>query len=111
MELRTNPTYDDEVAAYAAGALEGVLTRGMMKNHLTNIFGGYCKNNADYCKRVEKYFTDQLVWLNERAQEERSRSPYWNQVYLILRQLAGLEDGYYNRTLNPDVAYQVATVI
>lgn len=109
MEIRTNPSFEDEVSAYAAGALEGSLSRDLIKSHSTNIFGDYCVNNKEYCDKLMAYFTKQLSFMNQRSQEERHRSPFWNQVYLILKQIAGLEDGYNNATLATGNKYQTVT--
>lgn len=80
-------------------------------NHSTNMFGEYCQSNADYCDKVTKYFTEQLQFMNQRSAEQRYRSPFWNQVYLILKQLAGLEDGYKNATLNGANKYNIVSIL
>ncbi|XP_003742442.1 putative phospholipase B-like 2 [Galendromus occidentalis] len=106
LEIRTNPSYEDEVTAYAAGALEGTLSRDLIRNHSKNMFGDYCVNNAEYCVKLRTYFTRQLKFMNERSLEERYRSPFWNQVYLILKQMAGIRDGYSQAMLNASGGYE-----
>lgn len=105
LEIRTNPYFDDELAAYSAGVVEADLTRHLITPHLYNLFADYCKNNTEYCDKVMKYFQAQLEWMNERSREERSRSAFWNQVYLILKQLTGLDDAYRNSSLNAGNVY------
>ena len=99
LEIRTNPKEDDAVTAYAAGALEGALTRDLMLNNSLNLFGQYCKNNTKYCDKLEGYFSQQLQFMNQRSEDQRHQSPFWNQVYLMLKQMAGLENAYNNESL------------
>lgn len=99
MEIRTNPKVDDAVTAYAAGALEGALTRDLILNNSLNLFGQYCENNAKYCEKLNNYFTQQLQFMNERSEDQRLQSPFWNQVYLMLKQMAGLENAFNNDSL------------
>ena len=111
LEIRTNPKYEDEVAAYAAGVLEGVLSRELVTNHYFNMFNGYCANNMEYCEKLNDYFKKQLQFMSTRSKEERYRSPFWNQVYLILKQMAGLEDGYKDVTFRVTNNYETVSFL
>ncbi|KAH7940817.1 hypothetical protein HPB49_006198 [Dermacentor silvarum] len=47
LQIETNERAKDEVQAYAAGALEAYLTRQLIENHWTNMFGGYLNAQGD----------------------------------------------------------------
>uniref|UniRef100_A0AAY4A239 Phospholipase B-like n=1 Tax=Denticeps clupeoides TaxID=299321 RepID=A0AAY4A239_9TELE len=96
LEVTTSGRYEDRTQAYAAGAVEAVLTSDLLYKHWVNTVIGYCgpfDYDAVYCQRLKTYIMANLQWVTEQIERE-SDSPYWHQVYLTLLQLRGLEDSY-----------------
>lgn len=100
LEVFINNNTENDVGAYAAGALEAALTKNLMDNYYTNMLKDYCLNNDDYCDRLDNFLKKQIEYMYERANELRDQIPYWNQVFLLLQQLTGLDDQYSGRKLN-----------
>lgn len=92
LEISTNEKFPDEYQAYAAGFLEGYLTKDLIRMHFDNQWANYCDNETAYCKKLDKFFNDNVRHMNEQAAQYRSADPYWHQVDLILNQLAGIDD-------------------
>lgn len=71
--------------------------------HVHNTVDGYCDGAANYCKELNHYLLNNMVWMM-REIEENYEDEYWQQVNLTLSQLKGMVDGYdgtLNRNLSP----------
>lgn len=80
MEVYTNATYPDHYQAYAAGLLEGHLTRTLISLHYNNTMRDYCKDQRDYCVRLMKFLKKNLQFVEKNAKLHREQDPYWFQV-------------------------------
>ncbi|KAH7940916.1 hypothetical protein HPB49_008064 [Dermacentor silvarum] len=100
LQIETNERAKDEVQAYAAGALEAYLTRQLIENHWTNMFGGYCDSQPEYCRDLEQFFAENNKYSQQQQHLRRHNESFWNMVYLQMKQLAGLSDELENKTLD-----------
>ncbi|XP_013170935.1 PREDICTED: putative phospholipase B-like 2 isoform X1 [Papilio xuthus] len=100
LELHTSKDVTDEQQAYAAGFIEGYLTRDLIWMHWQNMLKGYCYNKTDLCGLIEEFieknenYIASMVDLNEI-------DAYWYQVKLYYIQLEGLAVGYNQATSDP----------
>ncbi|XP_037557503.1 putative phospholipase B-like 2, partial [Dermacentor silvarum] len=77
LEVETNPSVEDGIQAYAAGALEAHLTRQLMDNHWLNMFGGYCRGNSLYCSRLRQFFDANIGFSQGMQNLHRETDSYW----------------------------------
>ncbi|KAK7087515.1 putative phospholipase B-like 2 [Littorina saxatilis] len=96
LQLETVDTFPDSAQAYAAGLLEGNVTRDLIKMHWTNTMAGMCtKPYSKFCSRLSNFLGENLKWMKDQIQEDKTLthfSPFWHQVELFLYQAAGLSD-------------------
>lgn len=59
------PKFNDSVRAYTAGIAEGILTKHLINLHYLNILDGYCDDDPAYCKRLDKFITENIAWMNK----------------------------------------------
>jgi hypothetical protein len=82
--------------AYAAGYLEGYLTRERIYNHYLNmkqyLFEKYNNTMPDH---VRKFLADNYQWIKSQGQANKG-DPFWDRALLLQVQLEGLIDGYNN---------------
>ncbi|XP_054925794.1 putative phospholipase B-like 2 isoform X2 [Dermacentor andersoni] len=94
LEIYTNAELADEHQAYAAGFLEGYVTRDLIRMHFNNMWASYCDDEQAYCKRLYTFLRENFVFMHKNIAEYRKKkSAYWYQVNLVLLQLKGMEDG------------------
>jgi hypothetical protein len=104
LAVTTNDSYADEVQAYAAGAVEGYLTYGLIHNHYVNTVGSYCSQSSPFCSRLNDYLDKQDDWI--RTNMRTNNSDYWHQVLLVMSQLQGIEWGY-NKVTGENESYHI----
>ncbi|KAJ8714282.1 hypothetical protein PYW08_007902 [Mythimna loreyi] len=100
LELHTSADFSDVKQAYAAGYLEGYLTRDLIWYHWQNMLKGYCYNKTDVCGLIEEFVDKNEAYMSEMVQN-RPDDPYWYQVKLYYTQLEGLAVGYNVATMDP----------
>ncbi|CAG4956869.1 unnamed protein product [Colias eurytheme] len=100
LELHTTADSSDEKQAYAAGFLEGYLTRDLIWMHWQNMLKGYCYNKTDVCGLIEDYVDKNEEYLADMINSYPD-DPYWYQVKLYKIQLEGLAVGYNQATSQP----------
>ncbi|XP_071946459.1 putative phospholipase B-like 2 [Antedon mediterranea] len=100
LTVNTNPDYDDNVQAYAAGLVEGYITAGPIYMHWVNTMSSYCLEKTDYCNRLQTFINTNMEWLSDKIKNNPDDA-YFHQAELLLMQLAGLQDGYTNRSSQP----------
>ncbi|RWS24796.1 putative phospholipase B-like 2 [Leptotrombidium deliense] len=98
LEVNTSPNVSDSMQAYVAGFIEGALTKHLIDMHWTNVIGDYCHGQEDYCKKLDVFLKKNLDFIKSNIEKFRHKNPYWHHVALVLEQLAGLDDGYRNKT-------------
>ncbi|XP_019646656.1 PREDICTED: putative phospholipase B-like 2 [Branchiostoma belcheri] len=104
LTVTTNEKYNDSVQAYAAGLVEGYLTRDHMYNHWLNTVGAaFCSSKSTFCKNLESFLKTNLAWMKEQIEASGETDDYWHQVKLTLQQLSGLDDGYNDEPKQPSL--------
>ncbi|XP_037286138.2 putative phospholipase B-like 2 [Rhipicephalus microplus] len=93
LDLYTNEELPDDHQAYAAGFLEGYLTQDLIRMHYNNMWANYCKDEEAYCERLSSFLQQNMRFMVKNVNMHHLRVPYWHQVYLVLQQMQGLEDG------------------
>ncbi|CAH0728674.1 unnamed protein product, partial [Brenthis ino] len=106
LELHTSPDVSDEKQAYAAGFLEGFLTRDLIWKHWQNMLKGYCYNKTVICGLIEDFVDKNEDYIASMI-ESNPISAYWYQVKLYYIQLEGMAAGYNKATRS---AYEWLTV-
>ncbi|KAH6942884.1 hypothetical protein HPB50_011417 [Hyalomma asiaticum] len=99
LEIHTNENLPDDHQAYAAGFLEGYLTQDLMRMHYYNMWVDYCDGEQAYCKRLSSFLQQNILFMQENVAKHGKDDPYWHQVYLVLRQMRGVEDGKIGDTM------------
>lgn len=100
LELQTSEKYSDERQAYAAGYLEGFLTRDLVWMHWQNMLKGYCYNKTDVCGLIEEFIDKNEKYITEMVSKHPD-DPYWYHVKLYYIQIEGLAVGYNKATTDP----------
>ncbi len=81
LEVYTNEKFDDLKQAYAAGIVEGILTKDLIDLHWYNTYDGYCaKPLSTYCKKVQKYVDANMNWVTKQLMKYADSDSYWHQV-------------------------------
>ncbi|KAL4710855.1 hypothetical protein ACJJTC_012947 [Scirpophaga incertulas] len=106
LELHTSEDSNDEQQAYAAGYLEGFLTRDLIWMHWNNVLKGFCFNKTDVCGMIEEFVDKNEEYLSTMI-EKHPQDPYWYQIKLYYIQLEGLTFGYNEATKDP---FEILTI-
>ncbi|XP_076344421.1 phospholipase B domain containing lamina ancestor isoform X2 [Tachypleus tridentatus] len=101
LQISTNGTWKDSVQVYAAGLLEGYLTRTLIKNHWRNTVADYCDGEMEYCQQLRQFLQTNINYMNDNIALYRNTWSYWHQVALVLEQISGIEDGYLKAPTKP----------
>ncbi|XP_049266803.1 putative phospholipase B-like 2 [Rhipicephalus sanguineus] len=123
LQIETNERAKDEVQAYAAGALEAYLTRQLIEYHWTNMFGGYCDSQPEYCRKLEQFLAENNKYSQQQQDLRKNNESFceeqreaamcssvpevqdwildWaKRVNLQMKQLTGLSDEFENNALD-----------
>ncbi|XP_053613573.1 putative phospholipase B-like 2 isoform X2 [Plodia interpunctella] len=106
LEIHTSDQFSDVKQAYAAGYLEGFLTRDLIWMHWQNMLKGYCYNKTDVCGMIEDFLDKNEDYISSMILKYPD-DPYWYQMMLFFIQLEGLAVGYKEATKEP---YEQLTV-
>jgi hypothetical protein len=91
---RRNVEFSNKQQAYAAGYIEGFLTKNRIYNHYLNmkqyLFSNY---NNEMPPHVRKFFTNNREWIKNLADSNRGDA-FWDHAILLQTQIEGLIDGY-----------------
>ncbi|KAK6190761.1 hypothetical protein SNE40_002555 [Patella caerulea] len=94
LDVTTSSSYNSSSQAYAAGLVEGYITRDLIAMSWQNTVAGYCTSPySDYCTRLQTFLQTNYKWVMEQIKQNPD-SPYWHNVEMFYAQLMGLEDGY-----------------
>ncbi|XP_071092880.1 putative phospholipase B-like 2 [Haliotis cracherodii] len=95
--------YNDSMLAYAAGLVEGYVTRDLITMHWENTMAGYCDEPySAYCRRLRDFLESNLNWIRTSIKNNPD-DPYWHQVEMFYTQLRGMSDGYNNDPQRPSL--------
>ncbi|KAH9376843.1 hypothetical protein HPB48_009751 [Haemaphysalis longicornis] len=100
LQVGSNSKIKDEIQAYAAGAIEGYLSRELMNYHWENMFAHYCDDQVEYCAMLDTFIQMNLKYSLTQAEKLKNTDPYWHMVNLQMGQLAGLSDIFDGNELN-----------
>ncbi|VDN02331.1 unnamed protein product, partial [Thelazia callipaeda] len=91
LEVETFDHADEITQAFAAGLLEGILTRQLITYHFHNTVEGMCDGKHEYCVKLYKYLLKNLNWIKETVNQKPKTDVYWKQYFSIcsMLQLAG----------------------
>ncbi|XP_060577603.1 putative phospholipase B-like 2 [Ruditapes philippinarum] len=97
LSVTTNGDYTDEEQSYAAGAIEGYLTKDHITMHWKNtVEGQFCERPLNpECHQLRNFLQNNLDWMKDNIKSQNT--VYWNLVKLFLVQTVGLTDGYFNK--------------
>ena len=105
-------TIPEEIQAYAAGVLEGSLSKLQIYYHFRNTVEGMCNPDPGtkaYCKRLYKYLKTNMDWI--RSQVLTQKDNYWKMVNLTYTQITGIYHGYQtNASLTPSVEFELTPI-
>lgn len=92
LNVSTIQKFPNEVQAYAAGIVEGYLTRELIDLTWQNTVKGYCeKPYSQFCTDLRYFLQTNMDWIS--AQKDRDED-YWRMVRAFMVQVEGLEAGY-----------------
>lgn len=100
LEIHTSRDSSDEKQAYAAGFLEGYLTRDLIWMHWQNMLKGYCYNKTEVCGLIEDFVDKNEDYIASMVTDNPT-DPYWYQMKLYYIQIEGLAVGYNQATSDP----------
>lgn len=84
--------YDDDIAIYGAGYLEGAVTAQMVWENWYNLLQSSFNGKVPVALRA--WLKDNLVWMQQQVKLYAATQPYWRHIQLILAQLQGIQQGY-----------------
>eukprot|EP01135_Chromosphaera_perkinsii_P010365 Nk52_evm37s2118 gene=Nk52_evmTU37s2118 len=91
LNIVTNQKYADEMQMFAAGFLEGALTR----NRIFEAFRAYTNvSSAEDLKIYRDYMKVNREWRKDKKEKHREKSPLWRQVHYMDMQIMGMFYGY-----------------
>ncbi|KAK3587635.1 hypothetical protein CHS0354_032843 [Potamilus streckersoni] len=97
LSLTSNGSFPDKIQAYGAGYVEGALTREEITQHWMNTRDGYCPEPYNpYCQRLHAFLQENLDWMKKMIKDNAGTDPYWHMVEMLLYQVSGITDGYFN---------------
>lgn len=83
MQIETNGDQPDNEQAYAAGFLEGFLTKDLISLHILNTIDGFCNDTSDSnCKKLFQFLEENFNWMNDQINNHPD-DPYWHQVSIL----------------------------
>lgn len=94
--VETAPGIDDDVAAYAAGWVEAILTADLIEQTFSNVFATDRPSEKvlDFVRAQLRYMQMQSAKSQSTASPDDKEGQYWKSVGLVLQQLNGMADGY-----------------
>ncbi|ETN77296.1 lysophospholipase, partial [Necator americanus] len=111
LEIETHSRFDPELQAYAAGYLEGVLSRKVLNYHIQNTVEDYCKNFTQYCNRMTDFLAENQKYIKDKLVATSRDETYWVTVNYTYHQLTGLIDGYENRPISPRISFEIHPIL
>ncbi|KAL7720127.1 Phospholipase B-like [Entamoeba marina] len=92
LKIETNGKYKAETQAFAAGFLEGYLTKHLINDYWDNFrLNEYGKHGPPAA--LSKFLTKQYQWWSNEC--KTNKTEYWKHQNLLLRQFRGLLSGNY----------------
>ncbi|CAJ0917165.1 unnamed protein product, partial [Mesorhabditis belari] len=111
LEIETSAKYDPKVQAYAAGYLEGVLTRRLIEHHIHNVMSTYCIGRVDYCRKLREFMDENHKWTKEFLAETDPEDAYYSAIHRTYYQLQGVIDAFERRPINPRADFEFHDIV
>ncbi|KAK6039531.1 hypothetical protein COOONC_22964 [Cooperia oncophora] len=80
LEVETRAKFEPELQAYAAGYLEGVLSREVLHYHIQNTVETYCTNFTQYCDRMKEFVGQNQDYIKQTLASTSRDDMYWSAV-------------------------------
>ncbi|KAG2377789.1 hypothetical protein C9374_008874 [Naegleria lovaniensis] len=111
LSLETNGMVKDDMQAFGAGYLEGVITRQRIYNHYMNMQSYSWAEMPDKKMPgyVRDFFDKQRNWMKDQSTKYAS-DPFWQQIKSVYLQMEGLVQGYNDATTNPNEKIDYASM-
>ena len=93
LELKTYNPFPDDIQSYMSGFLEGYITGDLIEMNYENNIQGYCDGQKVFCHLLKEFVKNNTQFV-ENMIEKNKNNDYWHQIYLINKQINGLEAGY-----------------
>jgi len=93
LAITTNNKFEDNISAYAAGYLEGVLTNKHIHNHFLNVSADMWKETGKMPDNVREFFVKHREYINNQYLLNKNDN-YWKIAFAFQTQLEGLIQGY-----------------
>jgi Phospholipase B len=79
LQIETNENITDNDQAFAAGFLEGHLTRDLISLHILNTAEGFCNDQSEICVKLFAFLKENIQWMVDQI-NAHADDPYWHQV-------------------------------
>ncbi|KAF7637821.1 Phospholipase B-like, partial [Meloidogyne graminicola] len=106
LEIETKGNYEPTFQAYAAGYIEGILTKRVLHLHIQNTVLDYCKGYQNYCKKLMPFLHDNMQYIKRKINSAANDDPYWQAVKMAYLQLTGIWHAYTGSSFNPSILYE-----
>ncbi|VDK67353.1 unnamed protein product [Onchocerca ochengi] len=113
LEVETFSGADEITQAFAAGLLEGILTRQLITYHFRNTIEEMCNGDEEFCKKLFSYLSKNLNWIKRTVSKKTEMDIYWKQVNLTFAQLTGMNYGYLKKTstmYKPVISFELTPI-
>uniref|UniRef100_A0A1I7W5E7 Phospholipase B-like n=2 Tax=Loa loa TaxID=7209 RepID=A0A1I7W5E7_LOALO len=113
LEVETFNNTDEITQAFAAGLVEGILTRKLITYHFRNTVEEMCDSEEEYCKKLFAYLSRNLNWIKRTISEKTEMDIYWKQVNLTFAQLTGMNNGYFKKSptiYKPIISFELTAI-
>ncbi|KAK6100526.1 Phospholipase B family protein [Brugia pahangi] len=113
LEVETFSGIDEITQAFAAGLLEGILTRQLITYHYRNTLERMCNDKGEYCNKLFAYLSKNLNWIKHTVKKKTEIDIYWKQVNLTFAQLTGINHGYLKKTstiYKPIISFELTSI-
>ncbi|KAL3088134.1 hypothetical protein niasHS_009420 [Heterodera schachtii] len=111
LEVETKPEAEPEMQAYAAGILEGTLTRHTLELHLMNVVYDYCNDYQTYCNNLKLYLKQNLEYVQERLAKAPADDPYWQGVKRVYLQMTGVWHGFSGAPFDVSIDFSLNPIL
>jgi len=99
LQMETYSSSNNTMQAYVAGYAEGVITKNLISYQYQNTMEGFCNSSSDYCDKLHQFLSENLNFMLRKI-KDNPHNDYWQQVYYVLLQAQGLQDGYYRNSID-----------
>ncbi|KAL3073083.1 hypothetical protein niasHT_035359 [Heterodera trifolii] len=111
LEVETKSEAEPEMQAYAAGILEGTLTRHTLELHLMNVVYDYCTDYQTYCDKLKLYLKQNLEYVQERLAKAPADDPYWQGVKRVYLQMTGVWHGFSGAPFDVSIDFSLNPIL